>query len=150
MPLNDKQKSGLDLLLWTYPNQVSKGLGAHLATMRTLAKLGLVEIEEFYDQHWPPRPTRASDKSWAAKLTDAGIQEAMALGYSFHPEDRCILPSSCEFHTPFLQNRIPVPVRKEEPVSAVEESAGKPVRHTRTGEIVGYLQEGKFTPVGGQ
>ncbi|WP_145500837.1 hypothetical protein [Streptomyces sp. CFMR 7] len=104
-----RRRDALDRLLWFMPSGVQKGTGLHRHTVNVLVKEGLATVKDFYDEVWPPRPHMAKDKNWEANLTEAGIREAFREGFTVHPEDRCPYPLTCEYHTPFIENRIPVP-----------------------------------------
>lgn len=147
----DKRLDALKTLLWRYPGPVGKGEGLHKGTLGALEKEGLVKLDAYYEQHWPPRPAKSSHFTWAAELTEEGIQEALRAGFTTHSAERCFMGNACSLHTSFEENRIPMPVLKEVPQDSAtpQKPLGTPVYHTRTGKLVGYLAKGKFIPAGG-
>jgi hypothetical protein len=115
--INQYGRDALRELLFHWPDEVQRETtNANLRTLRLLERDALVVVRtDVYDNStWPPRPTRKSDKTWTVKLTGKGVQVALALGFETHPEDRCMVPSSCPLHTPFLENRIKAPTLNKE------------------------------------
>lgn len=109
--VSEYEKMALREMLHHLPMEVQRDTcNAHLRTIQKMERSSLVTWEWFIDNdEWPPRKCRPSDRKWRAQLTGKGIQVALMLGYRTHPEERCMVPSACNYHTPFLENRKPVP-----------------------------------------
>jgi len=109
--INGYGREALRQLLFEYPVPVQRETCTiNLRTMRVLERDGLALVKEIYDNDsWPPRPTRASDKTWQAELTGKGVHVALLMGFKTHPLERCSVPGACPLHTPFVENRHKTP-----------------------------------------
>lgn len=109
--LNDYSRSALKQMLYHLPMEVHRDTcSIHLKTIQVMERHSLLTWEWFIDNdEWPPRKCRPSDRTWRANLSGRGIRVALMLGYEVHPEEQCMVPSACDYHTPFLENRKPIP-----------------------------------------
>ncbi|MEU5425220.1 hypothetical protein AB0H73_06380 [Streptomyces olivoreticuli] len=110
LELNEQQAEALRILFLRYPFQVTKGTGVHKATLKSLERLGLVEVEDFTETIWKGgMNNHKRERTWTTAITSTGIAEAKKHGFQVHSEERCPQKESCGLHTPHLQNRIEEP-----------------------------------------